>query len=57
MERQLESKCAMQNIYMKKFTTKKILNVIIHKQHEDYSAGAIDLLLPWVFPGDKVASV
>jgi len=57
MERQLESKCAMQNIYMKKFTTKKILNVIIHKQHEDYSAGAIDLLLPRFFPGDKVARV
>ena len=43
----------MQNIYMKKFTTKKILSVILHKQYEDYSAGAIDLLLPQFFPGDK----
>jgi len=44
----------MQNIYMKKFTAKKILNVILHKQYEDYSAGAI---LPQFFPGDKLARV
>jgi len=37
---------------MKKFTTKKILNVILHN-----SAGATDLLLPQFFPGDKVARV
>jgi hypothetical protein len=52
MEGQLESKHAMQNIYMKTFTTKKILNVILHN-----SVGAIDLLLPQFFPGDKVVRV
>jgi len=37
---------------MKKFTTKKILNVILHN-----SAGVIDLLLPQLFPGVKVTRV
>ena len=57
MERQLESKHAMQNIYMRKFTTNKILDVLLHIQYEDYSVGAINLLLPQFFPRDKVARV